>query len=194
VARPPLRYRVAFSTPWFEIEESIPADPSAAPYYRMNAPDGIICLPFTPAGDIVMIRQYRPSLDAETLEIPAGGIDGRETPAEATHREVLEEAGRRCGLVLPLGVGRLYLNRCTQREHMMLGLDVEPVAGALPDPGITSLVVPRREFAEMVVRDEIDQTAIFSFLGLASVKLGVDLLRDPIDSIRRRVQATARET
>ena len=192
MARRPISFRVAFSTPWFEIEKSIPPDPSEAPYYRMTAPDGIICLPLTPAGDMVMIRQYRPSLDSETLEVPAGAIEDGEAYVNATQREVLEETGYRCGLLYPLGVGRLYLNRCTQREYLMIGLDAEPVVGAHPESGITPIVMPRREFHAMVCRDEIEQTAVLSFVGLASAKLGIDLIRDPIEIIRRRVQESFR--
>jgi ADP-ribose pyrophosphatase len=189
--RSPPGFRIAFSTPWFEIEETVPANPSEAPYYRMTGPDGIICLPFTPAGDIVMIRQYRPSLEADTLEIPAGAIEKNEAPMVAARREVLEETGWQCGLLYPLGTGRLYLNRCTQREHLVLGLDAVPVPGTQAEAGITLSIVSRAEFHAMVQRDEIEQTVILSFLGLASAKLGIDLIRDPIENIRRRIQDCA---
>ena len=189
MGRQPMRYRVAFSTPWFDIEESI-SDPAsnALPYYRMTASDGIICLPLTPEGHFLMIRQYRPSLDVETLEIPAGAMDGDEAPHPAAQREVLEETGYRCGLMCALGSGRLYLNRCTQREHLFLGIDAVAIAGASVEAGITPVLVPRARFHEMVMRDEMEQTAVLSLIGLASTKLGIDLIRDPIEHIRRSVQ------
>jgi len=194
VGRPPIRYRVAFSTPWFEIEESISDNPSEAPpYYRMTASDGIICLPLTPEGHFLMIRQYRPSLDAETLEIPAGAMDVGEAPLPAAHREVLEETGYACGLMYPLGSGRLYLNRCTQREHLFLGIDAVPVARAPGEAGITPILVPRMNFREMVIRNEVEQTAILSLIGSASAKLDIDLFKDPIEHIRRRVKERATE-
>ena len=186
--RPP-RFRVAFSTPWFEIEETATASTAEAPYYRMTGPDGIICLPLTPKGDLLLIRQYRPSLEKETLEIPAGSIDRGETSGAAAPREILEETGHRCAILFPLGSGRLYLNRCTQVEHLFLGLDAEPVSGRQPEPGIETVVVSRDEFHGMVLRNEVEQTAIMSIFGIVSAKLGVDLMRDPIDRIRARVLA-----
>lgn len=186
--RPP-SFRVAFSTPWFQIEESAASSTGEAPYYRMTGPDGIICLPFTPEGELLLIRQFRPSLERETLEIPAGSIDRGEMPAEAASREILEETGYRCAILLPLGAGRLYLNRCTHAEHMFLGLDAEPVANAHPENGITTVVMPRDTFHQMVLRDEVEQTVIMSIFGLISVKLGIDLMRDSIEEIRRRVLA-----
>jgi len=167
----------------------VTASAGEAPYYRMTGPDGIICLPLTPKGEMVLIRQFRPSLEKETLEIPAGSIDGGEAPAEAAPREVLEETGYRCAILLPLGSGRLYLNRCTQTEYIFLGLDAEPVANVRPESGITTVVMPRDTFRQMVLRDGVEQTAIMSIFGLVSARLGIDLLRDPIDEIRRRVLA-----
>lgn len=42
---------------------------------------------------IVMIRQYRYPLDAWLYELPAGLIDGEESPQEAAAREMKEETG-----------------------------------------------------------------------------------------------------
>lgn len=45
-------------------------------------------------GKLLMVRQYRNALERETLEIPAGGLNGREEPTiEAAARELEEETG-----------------------------------------------------------------------------------------------------
>ena len=50
-----------------------------------------------PDGKILMVRQYRNALERETLEIPAGGRDGRNEPTKLTaERELREETGYRC--------------------------------------------------------------------------------------------------
>ena len=49
-------------------------------------------------GRLMMVRQYRNALERETLEIPAGGLNGREEPAaQAAQRELEEETGYVCG-------------------------------------------------------------------------------------------------
>lgn len=48
---------------------------------------------------ILLVRQYRPSLDRFTLEIPAGGINPGETIEMAASRELEEETGYRCNQI-----------------------------------------------------------------------------------------------
>ena len=51
-------------------------------------------------GKLLMVRQYRNALERETLEIPAGGLNGREEPTDvAAKRELEEETGFVCDKV-----------------------------------------------------------------------------------------------
>lgn len=48
-------------------------------------------------GKLLMVRQYRNALERETLEIPAGGLAGRDEPTKkAALRELAEETGYIC--------------------------------------------------------------------------------------------------
>lgn len=53
-------------------------------------------VPVTKDGRILMVRQYRNALDRVTLEIPAGGLNGKDEPTKAAAaRELEEETGYR---------------------------------------------------------------------------------------------------
>lgn len=76
---------------------------------RMRLPDGseenfdfikhkgaAAVIPVMDDGRIIMVRQYRNAIDAYTLEIPAGGLNGADEPTRvAAHRELEEETGYR---------------------------------------------------------------------------------------------------
>jgi 8-oxo-dGTP pyrophosphatase MutT (NUDIX family) len=75
--------------------------------------------PIDPDGQVYLVRQYRPQLGRETLEVVGGGVDGDHTPAEAIHRELLEEAGLTASLV-PLGESQLGVSTVRCRVHFFL--------------------------------------------------------------------------
>jgi 8-oxo-dGTP pyrophosphatase MutT (NUDIX family) len=43
--------------------------------------------------ELVLVRQYRPAVEAYTLELPSGHVDLGETPLTAAARELTEETG-----------------------------------------------------------------------------------------------------
>lgn len=51
-------------------------------------------VPVDEQGRLILVRQYRNALDRETLEIPAGGLNGpEESTMDAAARELTEETG-----------------------------------------------------------------------------------------------------
>lgn len=67
-------------------------------------PGAVSVVPVDSDGRIIMVRQYRPALDRQILEIPAGKRDIADEPPELTaQRELGEEIGMRAGLLDLLG-------------------------------------------------------------------------------------------
>ena len=59
---------------------------------------GACIVPVLPDGRILVIRQYRPAIDRETVELPAGARNSAaEDTMETARRELLEETGCRAG-------------------------------------------------------------------------------------------------
>ena len=53
----------------------------------------VVIIPMRDDGQVILIRQYRASVDRELWEVPAGRVDTGETPEEAVVRECEEEIG-----------------------------------------------------------------------------------------------------
>src|SRR5215212_2374580 len=83
-------------SPWVElIARDVVFSAESAPetYHSVRTPDYVVALAVTPDGRIPLVSQYRPALEAFTLELPAGLTDPGEDPAETASRELLEETG-----------------------------------------------------------------------------------------------------
>ena len=58
--------------------------------------DGVMIIPITKEGEIVLIKQYRAPIDDYLYEFPAGMVDPGEDFIEAGKRELFEETGLNC--------------------------------------------------------------------------------------------------
>ncbi|HEY2745200.1 MAG TPA: NUDIX hydrolase [Polyangia bacterium] len=127
-------------------------------FWILEAPDWCNIVPLTRAGQVVMVRQQRHGIGAETLELPGGMIDpGDPSPLEAARRELLEETGYRAPEIVPTGVIAPNPAMQTNRCWSFLARDVEPVGVPTLDGGedIDVVLVPYREIPGRVARGEI---------------------------------------
>ncbi|OGO23249.1 MAG: hypothetical protein A2Z28_00755 [Chloroflexi bacterium RBG_16_51_9] len=76
--------------------------------------------------NVLLVRQFRRAAGQELLEIPAGGIDGEETPEEAVLREMQEETGYLPKKIVKLGGFYSAPGFCTEYMHLFLATDLTP--------------------------------------------------------------------
>jgi ADP-ribose pyrophosphatase len=60
---------------------------------RLNCNGVVVIIPITKENRLILIRQFRPSLNNYVIEFPAGLIDPGEDAALAGRRELIEETG-----------------------------------------------------------------------------------------------------
>jgi ADP-ribose pyrophosphatase len=63
----------------------------------------VVLIPVEDDGRVVLITQYRPALDRDLWELPAGGLEPGESAEDAARRECEEEIGRAPARVQRLG-------------------------------------------------------------------------------------------
>lgn len=168
------RRNIVLETEWFSVEvlESRPEwNIGDRPYYRMLCPDSVAVLPVTADGKILMVRQFRPARSRTTIEIPAGAIDGAETPLEAAHRELLEETGHVAETIFFLGKGGLNLSRESAWVHAYVAFGVRPrVDAARRDHGIEVVALSFAEFNSIVQAGSFEQLSALGVVAMAKAK------------------------
>jgi ADP-ribose pyrophosphatase len=87
----------------------------------------VVMVGITPAGKVILERQFRPPLGRDVIELPAGLVEAGEVMEEAAKRELIEETGWAAGKLEYLAEGpistgastealRAYL--CTELQHV----------------------------------------------------------------------------
>ena len=145
----PLRRELAFATPWFEILAKTMRE-GEEPYYSLRLPDYATLLALTPEGRMLVVRQYRPSVERYSFELPSGLIDAGETPAITAPRELLEETGYQAAEVELLGPMEPDLGRLSNTSWGLFAKDVRRVAGQVPEEGIEVFEWTLEEFYDAV--------------------------------------------
>ncbi len=137
----------------------------------VDAPDWINVIPILPNGEVLMVRQWRYGVAAETLEIPGGMVEPDEEPRAAAERELLEETGYRAGQWTQLG--ELDPNPAFQTNRIVTYLAEELEQVGLPEGDgeeeITLDQAPLERIPEMIAEGEIRHTLVvsaFYLLGL----------------------------
>jgi ADP-ribose pyrophosphatase len=76
------------------------------------------------AEQIILVRQARPAVGADVLELPAGIVDPGETPLACASRELQEETGYTAGRVEPLVSFFTSPGFCTELIHVFVATDL----------------------------------------------------------------------
>lgn len=88
---------ILLSTPRFQVVRKTRISPDGKPHAReiIRHPGAVVLLPILDDGRVVLIRNYRLSIDQPLIELPAGTLEPGEDPLETAHRELAEETGYR---------------------------------------------------------------------------------------------------
>ena len=89
-------------------------------------PGGVCVVAVTGDNKVLMVRQYRYTMEEEMLEIPAGKLESGEDPFECAVRELSEETGYTADKWIDFGV--IYPSPGVYREklYQYLALDLQP--------------------------------------------------------------------
>ncbi len=120
---------------------------------------GAAVVPVLPDGRILLVRQYRPSVEREMLELPAGAKDSEnENPEAAAARELLEETGYAAGKMTFLCRVKSAPAWCDEETTVCLAEELTKISGQHLDAAeeIRAEAHPLRELLDMIFRGEME--------------------------------------
>lgn len=189
----PVRTKTIFEAPWLRLEALDMGEGDPSPYYRLVDAPGVICVTLSTAGDFIMIRQPRPTVESMTLEFPAGSVEAGESAVDAITREVFEETGHRLVQLGRIGETEPIPNRVKSHQTLFLGIVAAEATSAVAERGAGVEVVSRPKLKSLLL-DEVSYCMVaIGALKLAELRWGIDVFNDPIPVISQRITAqTAR--
>ncbi len=99
---------------------------TAHPRDIVRHPGAVVILPLLSDGRVVLIRNYRVSVEEWLVELPAGTLESNEDPLEAARRELAEETGYRAQSMQRITAFYSSPGILDERMHLFLATGLEP--------------------------------------------------------------------
>lgn len=126
--------------------------------------------------EVIMVRQYRPAVNRELLEIPAGKLDSEDEPPEMTaQRELEEEIGKRAGHLELLAVFHNSPGFCDEITHCYLATeltDTDRRPHGIEEQHMAIERIKLAEVTDLVASGEVADAKSIVGLMLARERLG----------------------
>lgn len=134
-----LRTEYPFEHPMFRVRQDWVRWPDGVErsYTYMEARGAVFVVPVTPEGEVVLIRQFRYTVDQWSWEIPAGGCHDFEGAdlADLVRRELREEVGGVPDEVRYMGKFRPGVSLIDEEFFVYLATGVRLTEEPAPEPG-----------------------------------------------------------
>ena len=110
-------------------------------------------------GNVILIRQFRISIERELIELPAGRLEPNEEPLDCASRELEEEIGYRAGKLIPIASYFASVGNSNERMYLFLALDLEKTERHLEsDERIREIVMPLETVKEKLAKQEFEDS------------------------------------
>lgn len=161
-------------SPWVTVTAKhvrLPGRDGVHVYHALRQHDYTTVLALDPDGRVPLVRQYRPAVERETLELPGGLHDGEDTPERTAVVELAEEAGLRVvGALVPLGCFDPDTGRLENRFWGYFAPRTERIADWTPEPGVACETIAVDELIAAIDEGRFTMAPHIALIGLARMR------------------------
>lgn len=135
-------------------------------------PGAVAILPVLEDGRIVLVRQFRPAVGQELLEVPAGTMEGDEAPEDTARRELTEETGYSGGSLRKLVQFFVSPGWCNEELSVYVAEGLSSGSQSLEDDERIEIVPVRKEDIPRLIEtgdigDAKTMVALAGYFGLS---------------------------
>ncbi len=142
-------------------------------FHSLRPHDYVTVLAVTTDGRIPLVRQYRPTLELVTTELPGGLLDSGSDPLATATRELEEETGYAAPAPLQfLGDLSPDTGRLENRIWCYFAADVEIPDGSPwhPEPDVERVLFKKEELRRAILDGQFDHALHIAVIGMAMMR------------------------
>ena len=139
----------------------------------------VVMIALTPDNNVVLIKQFRPPMGRDVIELPAGLVERGESMENAAKRELIEETGWSAGKMEFLAEGPISTGASTEALKAYVCTDLEHVGKTGGDDSeiIEVIEIPIQKTQEFLRTAQLNGTLVdlkvFGLVSLARTSLGL---------------------
>jgi 8-oxo-dGTP pyrophosphatase MutT (NUDIX family) len=160
-------------SPWVRLvakQVAFDSSPEPQTYHCLAQADYVAVIARDPDGRLAIVRQFRPAVERETWELPAGLAEPDETADRTAARELYEETGLTALKIEDLGTLFPDTGRLENRTRVLAVEASPPAPGFVPEAGMSVALVTPTELRAMVRAGEFAHQLHLGALAFAELK------------------------
>lgn len=161
-------------SPWVTLVERTFRRASGQPvekFHSLRQADYVSVLGRRADGGIPLVRQFRPALEAQTLELPGGLLEKGESPADTARRELYEETGYRLtSPLVELACLQPDTGRLENRLWCYFAADIEFTPDWQAEDGVETVMTEIDELKRLILEAEFNHALHVAVVCLAQLR------------------------
>lgn len=145
--------KVALENPYYTVFQEGYTLPNGreGTYFAVRGLKTVFVVPMATADQVIITRQFRYLLQADSWEFPAGRIDEGESPLQAAHRELEEESGYTSNNLQEIAIFAPCNGLSDEICHVFLATELNKTQQRLEDTEVVTVHVKTvDEFQDMI--------------------------------------------